>query len=489
MTPRAEPVTLLKNIDVDQIHNILEAAQTGALRDLFSLYRDILLSDSHLQAELGKRKLAVLGDPYSIMPVDKKNQDDVLTATITKEALEATPGFFIACGHLLDAVLWPVALVEKVYRPVSGQPGRYELAELVPVPHQLLDYSVTGRLRVRDVDPVSGYPTGNTQEPDPNRYIIHRGHLLTTPDNWGGPMRSLVFWWLLSVMDREWWARFLDRYGSPFLVGKYDQNDDASRSILERAFSYATKIGGLVVSKETEVEIKQAATQSSGDAYEKFLQIAQREKSKLILGQTLSAEAQSTGLGSHVAQEQGEVRSDIRQFDGMMLAQCLRDQLLTQFVRINNLPGRAPKLVWGSESADDAKAVSEMLESLSRAGLEPSDPALVVLSEKIGLEIQRSTRPMAPFCAPVPGLQLYSAPSLGQIDQIAASGAAELAQAFRGSLAPVRRIIMESHSAEECEQRIREFYGDWKPGRLVPIIEAALEAYSANGAVTPLRNT
>ena len=47
--------------------------------------------------------------------------------------------------------------------------------------------------------------------------------LTSVPDNWGGPMRSIIFWWLLGHMGRDWWARYLDKYGSPFVVGKYDQ--------------------------------------------------------------------------------------------------------------------------------------------------------------------------------------------------------------------------------------------------------------------------
>lgn len=51
---------------------------------------------------------------------------------------------------------------------------------------------------------------------DATRYIIHRGHVMPTPDTWGGPARALLFWWLLSSMSREWWSQFLERYGQPF---------------------------------------------------------------------------------------------------------------------------------------------------------------------------------------------------------------------------------------------------------------------------------
>ena len=111
-------------------------------------------------------------------------------------------------------------------------------------------------------------------------------------------MRSLVFWWFFGAMDRESWARFIDRYGSP--LGKYDQADDESRTVLERAFNQATKLFGVVISKETEVELMQASAAPTGEAFEKFHDIACREKSKLIVGQTGSQNTKSTGLGSGV---------------------------------------------------------------------------------------------------------------------------------------------------------------------------------------------
>lgn len=510
MNPRAEPFSGITRMDVDQVHAVIEGAQAGDTRDLFALYRDIIVSDAHLQGELHKRKMAVLGDVTAVNPVDKKNAPEAATAALV-DSITRTPGWIMACSHLLDATIFPVAVVEKVFAPAPAGSGlQYVVAQLVPVNHQLLDYSQTGHLRIRDVDPASGFPTGTTQEPDPNRYIIHRGHLLSSPDQWGGPMRSLVFWWLFSAMSRDWWARFLDRYGSPFLVGKYDQSDDASRSILERAFGYATKIGGLVVSKETEVEIKAAMTSDSGAAYESFLTICQREKSKLIVGQTLSAEAQPTGMGSGTANAQSDVRNDIRQFDALLLASSLRDQLFVQFCLINTLPGRVPSIVWGSDSVEALQAWGTLLSNLAKAGLQPSDAAIETLSTRFGFGIERSAppAPAAPapgplalpgapprLALPAPTATPYAAPRArpgdvplhvalahSAVDTIAAAGSADLSQAFRGSLAPIRRIILESHSAAECEQRLHEFYADWEPTKLSSMIAEALQAYAANGA-------
>lgn len=479
--PRNEPRALAQTLDVDLVHQILRNAEAGGTRELFALYRDVLISGSHLQGEFGKRKLAVLGDPLSFPAFDKKNPEDVAAALFISDQVGDFSGWMMACSHLLDSSLWPVAILEKVFRP-SPRPGvSYELAALVPVPEQLLDYS-TGPLRIWDTDPATGNILGTAHAPDASRYIIHRGHLLTVPDNWGGPMRSLLFWWLLGTMDRDWWARFLERYGSPFLLGKYDQADDASRSILERAFSLAVQLGGLVVSKETEVEVKQAAASQSADAYERFIALCSREISKLIVGQT-SSEVQPTGLGSGVSKGQENVRQDIRQFDAAMLGATLRGQLFDQLLRINGRSGRSPKPIWGAESYENAKIIGGILSDMAQSGLEPTDEALPILSERLGFQIRR--RAGGGYTGQSP-LLLTASPDLlrsaNALDSIARSGSADLARAFRGHLAPIRQIVLESTSPDELTARLKRYYSDASDAKLAALAEAALVAFAANGS-------
>lgn len=474
--PRFEFQTLAPTMDADRIHQVLDSAQAGDTRELFALYRDIILMDSHIQAEFAKRKLAVLGDQLSILPADQEAPNDVAAATAFRAAFIACPGYINALAFLLDATLWPVAVVEKVFSPAPG--GHYRLSDLVPVPHQLLDFT-TGHLRIRDLDPATQQPLSTTHPAEPGRYIVHRGHLISAPDNWGGPMRSIVFWWLLSTMSRDWWARFLDRYGSPFLLGRYEPDNPNARNILERAFSLAVKLGGLAVTKETEVEVVQVAAANTGEAYSHFLSICQREKSKLILGQTLSAEAQPTGLGSGVASGQEAVRQDIRRFDAVLLGLTLRQQLAEQFLQINALSGATPTINWGSESAIESKSLADLIVSLYQAGLQIADPSLKLISERIGFQLERKPAIVSPFS--------ISTLTADPADSIARGSSAHLAQAFRGSLAPIRRIIQDSRSSAECEARIREFYADWSPERLSALIAEALDTLSASG-LTSLRS-
>jgi phage gp29-like protein len=466
---RYEPETWTEWLDVDRVGMAIRAARGGSVQALFALYRDIVVTDSHIQTELFKRKLAVLGEPFSLNAYDKKVTADKVASDYCETSIyELKSSWRVACGHILDGVLWPVSVVEKVYR---ADGGRFILSQLIPVPHHLLDFS-EGRLMIRDTGP-DGEPLDTLHEPDPESYIVHRGHLLTVPDNYGGPMRSLIYWWLASMMSRDWWARFLDRYGMPFLVGKYEAGNNTDRNVLMGAFSASKKLFGLAVSKNTEVEIIEAA-RSGADCYDRFIAVCNREKSKLILGQTLSAQTDATGQGSGVADLQAEVRDDIRRFDASLLGETIRDQLLTQMCRLGNLSGSIPYIVWGSDRPEEIKATADLLVSFNNAGLELDDAGIEVLTERSGLSLRRKAQPSGMFT-----LAAKSDGHLQQVDALSSDRSAGLSRALRGFPADAARIIRESSTAAECIERLEALYADAAPRKAAAIIEDAMAIHAA----------
>jgi phage gp29-like protein len=479
---RQELPTIATAMNVDRIHSIFDAAETGYTSDLFALYRDIVVADSHIQTEFTKRKLAVLGDAMEVSPVDAKQSADVLVADAVRSQVAHVRGWLNALSHLLDSTMWPVAVCEKVYRS-SGK--NFELSAVVPVPHHLLTFK-NGYLQILIVDPLSHGITGECIDPDPDRYIIHRGNLLSMPDNWGGPMRSIVWWWFLSSMTREWWSQFLDKYGGPFIVGSYDQADDKSRQVLERAFRFSKKLGGLVVSKETEIEIKQAAASDTGAAYATFLAICQREKSKLVLGQTLSAQTDPTGLGSGTSNAHEAVRDDIRQFDASMLSHTLQDQLFAQIARINNMVGSIPACRFGGASSSEIAATSKLLTDLKTADLEVADDSLATISSRLGIQIQRKAAAFVPgfFSAysASPGRRSVDA-ARDAIDTLSANASNDIARAFRGRYAPLARMVRESTSASDLERRVRAYMAEVSPGETADVLSLALNAFAVNGVL------
>ena len=53
---RYEDQPIAATVDVDKLHSIITLAQNGDTTQLFALYRDIILSDSHIKASSRKER-------------------------------------------------------------------------------------------------------------------------------------------------------------------------------------------------------------------------------------------------------------------------------------------------------------------------------------------------------------------------------------------------------------------------------------------------
>lgn len=493
-TALGQPPALSHTLTVDRLAGILRQAEAGECQELFAVYRDIRLGHSHTQAIMNQRKLAVLTKTLTIVPEDPALPEDVLAAKKCRLLLRSRGWQGTAMAHLLNGHTYPVAVLEQVYRnaPPNADGFRYLPAQWVPVPYHLLDWS-DGCLKIWDADPVYGQRLGTKSEPQELRHIIHRGHLLTDiPDNWGGPMRAALFWWLFATMDRDWWVRFLDRFGAPFIVGRYDSADTGSKAVLTRAFSAATRLFGLVVTKETDIQVHAIATSSHGEAFEKLQVFANGELSKLFLGQTMTVTAQAGGLGGAQAEVQQSTLGDIEAWDLSTLAATVNDQIIAPFLAMNGIPGRAVMQV-ATDTGKELTNKTAFLVAVTQAGLEPTEAAIKVLSDASGIPLQRAgTRALGLHAFTSNGatsradaiLRRHGQPTNAQLDQIAQTGAADLAEAFTGRFSIVPRLIAASTSPADLEARLHAHFSSLPPARISSLIEDALTAYAATGSAT-----
>lgn len=434
----SEPPNLSTQMDEQRIQSALRTAERGDTWMLMTIYRDMILGYSHLQAEWAKRKMVIVGQPHALIPPDKDNADDVVAAEVIQDMIDHCENWDDALTHMLDATLYPVSASEKIFQPMTADeamefrhPVRFSLKRIDPVNYMLLcfrlPYAPTfnaspmvraegGYLTFGSVNPATVYdadswepdlrfydtlPSGmidyslaSVYAPERIRHIIHRGDILSRSirDNMGGPMRAILFWWLLSMNDRDWFGRFMQKYGAPFLLGKADAQNKDTVEFLRTAFATAVQIGGLVIDKRAEAELIQAASQDGANAHKTLITVCNDEVSKLTVGQVLSSSAKNTGLGSGVADLHGEVRQDFRLFDMKKLSSTLKRQLFRPYLRMNGYRGRVPDILWGGEKEGDAIMLSQSTNQFAQAGIVPTDEGIETISKRVGYGLRRKTK-------------------------------------------------------------------------------------------------
>jgi len=414
-----QPQYLRNTLDVQRIQNALRSAERGDTWILFTLFRDMYASNSHLQAEWGKRKCVITGQPESLIP-HSDSEDDKVACEVIRQMIDGCRNWFDGLNHLLDATLYPLATAEKIFEPVGlAEAGqfkyklRYKLKEIAPVDPTLLCFKLpyvpgyTAKenpegqfnpddweawLRFYSTTP-NGMPRYSMQgiyAPNPAHHIVHRSNLLSPmiPPNFGGHMRAIMFWDLLATQDRDWWGLLMQKYGMPIPVAHVNAQQLDTVAAMQQALALCTQLGGLVVDTKATVEWAQVAATDSSNAHKIFSEYCNQEISKIVIGQTLSATPKNTGMGSGMAGQAEEIREDLRKNDTMKLADTLERQLFRQMLDVNGYRGHTPVIRWGGMRSGEAATFSKMLAQNATAGLLPSKAGMKTVNESFGVEFE-----------------------------------------------------------------------------------------------------
>lgn len=432
---------LSHDFDIQKVQSAFRAAERGDLTRLFAYYRDFFIGNGMVAAALSKRKLSTISEPFNIIPVDKNNKDDVIAAKTIKQVLDNCESFDTAVIHLLNAIVFPVAALEKTFEEVDERDFggnnefniRYKIKKLLPIDYQLLTYrlpylpqgpinignqpavvnapfiqSISGRSEDTIFDPDSwepdlrfwsvfdngliNYSYAYMQQPDKDRHIIYRTNLLQgiARENFGGLGKSILWWAIMSQLGTDVFLRCLQKYGLPFIKIQADTAQiDTVNQMIQTFADVSNVLNAIVVNKDAIVELDEMNYSGAADAHSKFLEFCQNQINLLILGQVLDSQNSTGGLGNGGKSLQREVRSDIINYDQRSLNNVLRHGLFRQILDINGIKGATPNIIWGGDDVADMTELSSVISNLYKAGLEPTDDAIEMLSEKLGYTIQR----------------------------------------------------------------------------------------------------
>ncbi len=282
--------------------------------------------DAHYRSVLSTRKHAVEGlelyvqaggdDKEALAIAEAVNEDIISHADsmdLIKNALDA-----LGKGFSVNEIIWDT----------SGTRWKPETF-IYRDPRWFAYDKVTGVLSLRDVYGMELHAL------EPYKFIVHEPNLLSGKQITSGLSFTALFYWLVKTYDVTSWAAFADRFGYPVRLGKYGRKATKEDiATLKRAVAAIGSDVGAVIPDAMAIDIIESKTTAgNSEVYEKIAEWADKQLSKLVLGQTASAEGTPGKLGD--SQDQQAVRQDILKADVRQLEQTLNRDLVIPYVNFN----------------------------------------------------------------------------------------------------------------------------------------------------------
>lgn len=304
---------------------ILRRAAEGDWQAFLELAEEMEERDPHYQAVLSVRRRQVSQLPITVEAVSDDpahvEHADFIRRWIKRGILR------LALFDVLDAIGKGFSVHEITWtsHPKSG---------IYP---RVLHYRPPRWFAADDVDKDTPLLRGLGQnEPlAEHLYLLHKH-----PSKSGLTIRSglayLSCWsWMLKRFSDADWAAFVERYGSPLRVGKYDPaSSEADRDVLWRAVANIAGDCAAIIPASMSIEFVDAMKGgASAELHERRARYLDEQISKVVLGQTTTTDAISGGHA--VSKEHRKVAEDIERADGVLLSATITHRLVPWIVSLN----------------------------------------------------------------------------------------------------------------------------------------------------------
>ncbi|MDE0457424.1 MAG: DUF935 domain-containing protein [Chromatiales bacterium] len=440
-----------EHLTPSRVAAVIRAANEGETRDYCTLAEELEERWAGYGAALGVRRRAVLGVEPSVESASDAAADVALADEI--RGLVRAPEFRRMLSDCLAALGPGLAAVEILWDRSGPEwkPREYRLRD--PRWFRWSRNDANELLVLADEDQAEGVPLR------PFQWIVHVPRLRPGIPARGGLARPAAALHCLASWSLADWAAWLEGYGRPIRIGKYDAGaTEDDRRVLQRAVSMIGSDSAATIPASMEVELLEAARSSSSDAYERFERWLDEQAAIVVLGQTATTQGTPGRLGSDEAQ--AEVRSDILEGDCEELAATLNRDLVRPWVDLNRGPqAEYPRIVLQPQDPEDIKVLAQALRMLVPFGLRVESS---VVRDRMGLpdppegaEVLEAPARTGPGPASVPAEASVRSAAAAARDRLSLLEELE-AQTLDGwervmdpLLAPVRELLARSETPGE----------------------------------------
>jgi len=313
--------------------------------------------DPDVMGPLYQRQSAVALLEYEIKPEDENDPIQVEQAATLEKLLKTNLykpfEFFMA---LLDAVWYGPAAVQVTPEMREGfvVPG-----EWMPIHSDTLAFTTYGDLTMYvglkyEGDKETGpYGMVHTLDDEERELVVLHTHGRQGPDyeepeeaayvySGRGIRDTVWFYWMMKQTALQFWMTWIERYGMGIRVGTYPDGNNAAKDVMEEVLQNLVGDVSVVIPRQPgesrdaySIEVQEpnaGNAKTFADLIEGYLAGQIKE---LIIGQTATTEATSTGLGSSVGDQHAETFKRMVRADAMNLADTLTRELVWKYHEMN----------------------------------------------------------------------------------------------------------------------------------------------------------
>lgn len=271
-------------------------------KDLNDIYREVVL-DPHLDSVLTTRKLQVLEKSYRIVDNNGEVMEDatrVLQSKWFRDFMELA----------FKSIPWGYVLIEFGDIVDNEFQGVFEVPRDVVFPERRT-FSLMGAV---------GQDERSVDEDE-----IYSDWLLFIDTGDLGLLNKATPWVLWKKIGSAAWAEYADVYGLPPAIGSTDINDQNAKANMEAMLSNVRDTDYIVKNHGDEVQPMDITQAGGTEPHKGLVEAANKELSKLVLGQTMTTE---DGSSYSQAREHGRILETYEMADLQFFKDIVNFQLI-----------------------------------------------------------------------------------------------------------------------------------------------------------------
>lgn len=349
--------------------------------------------DAHYYACLQIRGLATASLPITMVPADQQPKatfyaTEILDGLTGRDGMRHFTQFLLAIMQAIPQGLSVTEVVYKINKKLQVMPSM-AFAEM----KDRFVFDLDGNLCIRSpVDIFYG-------ERVPDRVFVRHtfnpnGGSYFNPDDearsfFGTGMNSIIYpWFIWKQLTLNMKFRYLDRFGSPTIIGRFPRKNAIGREQIMQMMNYLHTNGKMVWPSDDGYDVEFQEVGSTGDdKFQATIDYIDRQVSQAVLGSTLLLDQGDVGSYALGEVHERTTFGRISAFDRRAVEDTLNNGLIRWLMQLNHWnEDMSPSLSFQIKEQTELATTIEALQTLQGMGFQISAE---LVTEKTGFRQPR----------------------------------------------------------------------------------------------------